>query len=347
MRGTPNSVLASSEMTRLALSSPVAAIDHVAGVEARPPRARTSSQASASSHSAPGTRLGLDRMRVPVDQQDLVTVLDQLAGDRAADVAGAGDGDAHRQSPFGAAAEDRLDRRPGVVVGAPRRRAGRRPGTRSPRSGRCPSPSRARKATRAPAWPLIWSMVRPTQAAVDVHLGRRGPCRTGRATRGSAPAGQQPAQHLVGGPPHGGDGRDAEPLVDLGPAGVVDPGDDVVDAERLAGHPRGEDVGVVAAGDRGEGVGLARSRPRRRISRSKPTPVTVPPVKLGPEPAEGVGLLVDDGDRVAGFSRLRARVDPTRPQPMITTCTPESSGPVTRVPHRIAGAPPTLIGPCA
>ena len=66
---------------------------------------------------------------------------------------------------------------------------------------------------------------------------------------------QQPAQDLVGGPLHRGHRGDAEPLVDLGAAGVVDPGHDAADAEGLAGHPGRDDVGVVAAGDRGEGVG--------------------------------------------------------------------------------------------
>ena len=57
VRGTPNSVLASSEVTRLALSSPVAAIttSHLPScASAR----EDSSQESASSHSACGTRSG-------------------------------------------------------------------------------------------------------------------------------------------------------------------------------------------------------------------------------------------------------------------------------------------------
>ena len=57
VRGTPNSVLASSEVTRLALSSPVAAIttSHLPSCASA---SEDSSQESASSHSACGTRSG-------------------------------------------------------------------------------------------------------------------------------------------------------------------------------------------------------------------------------------------------------------------------------------------------
>ena len=74
------------------------------------------------------------------------------------------------------------------------------------------------------------------------------------------------SQHPVGGPRHGGDGRDAEALVDLGALGVVDAGDDPLDAERLAGHPRGDDVGVVAGGHRGERVGPLDARPEQHVA---------------------------------------------------------------------------------
>src|ERR687898_2800288 len=62
--------------------------------------------------------------------------------------------------------------------------------------------------------------------------------------------GQESPDHTVDGPLHGGDGGDAQALVDDGPARVVDAGDDPVDAERLTRHARREDVGVVAAGNR-------------------------------------------------------------------------------------------------
>ena len=68
--------------------------------------------------------------------------------------------------------------------------------------------------------------------------------------------GKDAPQDLVRAPAHGRDGGDAEPLIDLRAAGIVDPGHDVRDVERLAGHAGGQDVGVVAAGDRREGVRL-------------------------------------------------------------------------------------------
>ena len=54
VRGTPNSVLHSSDMTRFALSSPVAAIA-TSQVSRPASSSEESSQASASNHSAPGT----------------------------------------------------------------------------------------------------------------------------------------------------------------------------------------------------------------------------------------------------------------------------------------------------
>ena len=146
----------------------------------------------------------------------------------------------------------------------------------------------------------------------------------GVAEVGLGAGGQQPAQHLVGGPLHGGDGRDAEPLVDLGAAGVVDAGDDLLDAERLAGDPGRDDVGVVAAGDGGEGVGLLDARPRSRTSWSKPMPVTLVPLNDGPSRRKASGLVSMMATVWLRSSRLRASVEPTRPQPMITTCTAET-----------------------
>ena len=94
VRGTPNSVLASSESTRLALSSPVAATHDVgllepglleggelAGVGEQPRRL--------------GHAGGLDVVGVLVDEQHLVAVAEQLTGDGAADASGSGDDDAH------------------------------------------------------------------------------------------------------------------------------------------------------------------------------------------------------------------------------------------------------------
>ena len=84
-------------MTRLTLSSPVAAIT-TSQSSSRASSSEDSSQESASSHSASGTRSGLIERGVLVDEQHLVAVADQLAGDRAADGSGSGDGDAHQSS---------------------------------------------------------------------------------------------------------------------------------------------------------------------------------------------------------------------------------------------------------
>jgi len=86
--------------------------------------------------------------------------------------------------------------------------------------------------------------------------------------------------------------------VDLGPPGVVDPGDHVRHAERLARDPGGEDVRVVAAAHRRERVGVVDAGLDERV------PVEADPgdplaLELAAEPAERIGVLVDDGDRVA------------------------------------------------
>ena len=87
-------------------------------------------------------------------------------------------------------------------------------------------------------------------------------------------AGQQPPHDLVGGPRDHRHRGDPEPLVDLGPPRVLDPGDHPLDAVVLPADPGGEDVRVVAARDRGQGsgsfdAGLRRARRgRSRVRRS-------------------------------------------------------------------------------
>src|SRR3954464_13006579 len=54
---------------------------------------------------------------------------------------------------------------------------------------------------------------------------------------------------------------------------------------------------------------------------SKPMPVTFVPLKEGPNRRNASGLLSMTDTVWLRSSRLRASVDPTRPQPMITTCT--------------------------
>src|SRR3954465_2687942 len=54
---------------------------------------------------------------------------------------------------------------------------------------------------------------------------------------------------------------------------------------------------------------------------SKPMPVTLVPLKDGPSRRNASGLLSITDTGWSRSSGLRANVDPTRPQPMITTCT--------------------------
>ena len=243
-----------------------------------------SSQASASSHSASGTlsaliargSLSMSRTSWPFSSSS--------RGDRPADAPAPAMATriSCSSGPAAMAAFDRV----GLAVGASPGARGRRPGGPCRAGPACPrrAGSGTRPGRRCPrARSACGRSSSPGASTTSIRIaaGRVAPLRLGAL-------GQQPAQHLVGRPAHGGDGGDAQPLVDLGAARVVDPGHHVVDAERLAGHPGGDDVGVVAAADRGEGLGRARCRPPRARSRSKPMPVTLPPAKLGPEPAEGV-----------------------------------------------------------
>ena len=163
-------------------------------------------------------------------------------GDRPADVAGPGDGDPHLSLPSEHRAVIRLGggrawprpRRAGRR--RPRRRPGRRPGRPCCAWAPIPAPSRKRNGTRAPVAVLDLLDGPADPGAVDVHLHQ--PDRARRVAPLRLGAGrQQPAQHLVGRPAHRGHGRDAQPLVHLGAARVVDPGDHVVARRRSPGPP--------------------------------------------------------------------------------------------------------------
>ena len=108
---------------------------------------------------------------------------------------------------------------------------------------------------------------------------------------------QQLAQQPVHRPGHGGDAGDAHALVDLGPLGVVDPGDDVLDAEGLPGHPGADDVGVVAAADRGERAGRVDAGVEQRLP-VEAEPGDLAAGEVGAEPAERLRVLVDHRDAV-------------------------------------------------
>ena len=151
-RGTPNSCLASNEITRLSSSSPVTAA--TTSASAAPAAARTSSShASPRRHATPpwpARRCDIDR-RLPGALSISVTSWPgrlQLLGHVATDAAGTGDDDLHRWLP--GAVDELVDRRQ-------RRRwrpscAARRPVARSVSGrGRPASPLRASSTTRMPA----------------------------------------------------------------------------------------------------------------------------------------------------------------------------------------------------
>ena len=132
---------------------------------------------------------------------------------------------------------------------------------------------------------------------MDLHqpdrAGRVPPLRLGAGR-------QQPAQHLVGRPADGGDGGDAQPLVHLGAARVVDAGHHVVDVEGLAHHPGGQDVGVVAVGHGGESLGLLDAGLEQHLA-VEADALDRLAVEVGTQPAERLGVLVDDRDGVAAL----------------------------------------------
>src|SRR5262249_40526396 len=110
---------------------------------------------------------------------------------------------------------------------------------------------------------------------------------------------------------HGGDGGDAEALVDDGPPRVVDPGDDTLDAERLVRDAGAQDVRVVAARHRREGAGIVDAGLGEDVLVEPETGDGL--ATEGPEAPELVGALVDDGDRVAGLLEADGELAPDPP----------------------------------
>ena len=131
---------------------------------------------------------------------------------------------------------------------------------------------------------------------------------------GDGAFGQYPAEHVVDRPGDRRHRRDPQSLEDLGAARVVDAGYHVRDLVGLTGYAGTEDVGVVAAGNRGESGRMLR-----------PGFVEVVPVEpeagdplswpVGRQPPERARQLVDDGDRVAGVGQLggQSRAGPPAP----------------------------------
>ena len=102
-RGTANSCLARSEMTRLSSSSPVAATT-TSTVASPAASSEDTSQASAATQvmSMVGPQL-LDELGVLLDDEHVVAVLVQVGRDGGADAPGTGDGDLHVLAVLGVA----------------------------------------------------------------------------------------------------------------------------------------------------------------------------------------------------------------------------------------------------
>ncbi len=103
----------------------------------------------------------------------------------------------------------------------------------------------------------------------------------------------QGVQQTVGGPGHGGDCWDAEPLVDRGPFGVVDPGHDALHSEHLPGDTRGDDVGVVPGRHRSESIGVLNPRAQQDIP-VKAHAGDLLAGEFGGKPVKGGPVTVDD-----------------------------------------------------
>ena len=217
---------------------------------------------------------------------------DEVVGDEQADVAGPRDRDTHQSSP------------PDSMCA-------------------CNSSTAATSDTNtstSPSWPimsLVTICALPNRVTA-VSQNRPGRLRSAsffptalggicRSISPTAPVGstqslpdlrrQQTTQHLVGRPRDGGDGRDAEPLVDQRAARVVDAGDDVLDAVGLACDAGAEDVGVVAAGDRRERAGLVDAGDREVVAVEAEADDGLAAEVVG-QTAERARVLVDDGHGV-------------------------------------------------
>ena len=148
------------------------------------------------------------------------------------------------------------------------------------------TPMRLTATVRATPGISISLSGRPAQLGADRALDHRHPGAGVDPVVGLGGVGDELAQHPVDRPLDRGDRGDAEALVDDRPAGVVDAGHDPLDAEGLAGHPGGEDVGVVAVGDGGDGGGLADAGLLEPVA-VEPDPDDLPAAEPLVEPAEG------------------------------------------------------------
>ena len=122
-RGTANSCLARSDVTRLSSSSPVAATT----TSAFDSSARSSTHGSQASPSNTFTfgahsRAFVDDVGALIDQRDVVSTVGEIRGEVATDRARAGDDDAHQCSPLADGGSSAASRRsmPSLAMITPR-----------------------------------------------------------------------------------------------------------------------------------------------------------------------------------------------------------------------------------
>ena len=164
-------------------------------------------------------------------------------------------------------------------------------------SGSSPVPKRIMNATRPPVAGFERGHPVADPALVQRQFGHADVARRVTPLGGLGLAGQD-VEQSVRGPRHRRHRRDAEPLVDGGALGVVDAGDDALDAEGLARDPRGDDVGVVTRGHRGERARALDAGPQQHV------PVEAHPEhaltgEFGGQAVKGGAVAVDNGDFVA------------------------------------------------
>ncbi len=257
---------------------------------------KSTSQASPSSHSAAGIGLRAQALGVPIDEQHLVPVADELRRDRPPHLPGPGDDDAHQCSSG----------------------CGGLPSTASTTSTSC---SRSSTWTRSPSCTTVsarGSIPLPRRVMIAT---RHGACSSRSGQAGDRPSPRRRAPRRAGStrwdpstrPPP----RKAAADAASGPRSTAR---SPRSGSPAAGRPRrawGRRCGRRRSrcrrsrGRRGpRGCWSCRRRTRRRrpsppgcpasarISRSKPTPVIVRPRKSGGSRRKRAGLVVDHGHRV-------------------------------------------------
>src|SRR5262245_4458989 len=114
--------------------------------------------------------------------------------------------------------------------------------------------------------------------------------------------------HLLDAPAGGGDRGDVQTFVDVGAHRVVDAGDDLRHVIGLAGDPGRDDVRVVSARHRQEGVGLLDPGLLEDLA-VEPEPDQRARLEPRGQPRERRGVLVDDRDLVALLGQLLREQD--------------------------------------